>query len=155
MTKPFCLYGVHQKRRPWAHIVQHYRWTWCGTFIFKLLCHFLPLFCISVFLFLLFVGLHQLLRSLSLSYIHVYCIAPVRRMKRLFRGSLLYPAVNPLPSETLPFPFPDTLTDMHTQTPASAQKTHNNHEHIHLHTPCRPELLIQTSYTSKHECVCV
>lgn len=64
--------------------------------------------------------------SLSLSYIHVYCTAPVRRMKWLFRVSLLYPAVNPLPSETLPFPFPDIPTDMHTQANANAQSIHNN-----------------------------
>lgn len=55
-------------------------------------------------------------------------------MKRLFRVSLLYPAVNPLPSETLPFPFPDILTDRHAQTNANAQSIDNNCEHTPTHT---------------------
>lgn len=48
--------------------------------------------------------------------------------------SLLHPAVNPLPSETLPFPFPDILTDMHTQTPANAQSMRNSHKHTPTYT---------------------
>lgn len=87
--------------------------------------------------------------SLSLSYIHVHCTAAVRRMKRLFRASLSYPAGNPLPSETLPFPFPDILTDMHTQTHANAQSIHNNREH--LHTLCGPQIPFRASYTPEHE----
>lgn len=63
----------------------------------------------------------------SLSHIHVYCSHAVRRTQRLFRVSLWYPAVNPLPSETLPFPFPDILTTYaHTMEHKTCTKDHTH-----------------------------
>lgn len=105
--------------------------SWCKTFIFQLLCCFLLPF-LSQYFFVF--SLSPSSASLSLSYIHAYCPTPVRRAERLFRVSLWYPAVNPLPSETLPFPVTDSPTDMHTQTPVNAQNMRNNHDHTPTHT---------------------
>lgn len=105
-------------------------------------------FCLCFFFFLFFQAPSS---ALPLTHIYVYCSASVRHMRLLFRVSLLYPAVNPLPSETLPFPFPDILTHMHTPTPANAHNIQQR-SHTHTHTPCRPEPLFQTSYTFKHGC---
>lgn len=100
----------------------------------------------------------------SRSHIHVYCSPPVRRMGRLFRVSLLYPAVNPLPSGALPsFSLPRYThwhenTHTHKKLLLTAQNMHKcswKYSHKHPHTPRRLETLVETSPTLKRGCVCM
>ena len=112
-----------------AHVAHHHGWNWFK----KKKSIDGDTFSLPPSLGFFSVCLHHLL-SPSLSYT---CIVNVQSGVCdcwWLWVSLLYPAVNPLPSETLPFPLLDILTHAHTHSCIQNTHPHTHTPHTHTHT---------------------